>query len=160
VVWLWSIVCATTGHDGATFTGKSTSAVSTLIGSFPVSEILRTPLQQVDGRSCKYSKFQIKGWVNFDPTGKTLGEIAEGIEEGDGFLTLVEVVRVEDDVAKIGDGEARECFENMLAAKRLLQNVDALPKKLVEELRSALNTEGGVAPKKTVIPIASSSAND
>ena len=72
---------------------------------------------------------------------KTLGQIAEGIEEGDGFLTLVEVVRVEDDVAKIDDEEARECFENMLAAKRLLQNVDVLPKKLVDELRSALNPE-------------------
>ena len=47
-----------------------------------MSEILRTPLHEVDGRNVKYYKFQIKGWLNFDPTGKTLGEIAEGIEDG------------------------------------------------------------------------------
>ena len=28
-------------------------------------------------QSGKYSKFQIKGWVNFDATDKTLAEIAE-----------------------------------------------------------------------------------
>jgi hypothetical protein len=125
-----------------------------------VSEILKTSLHEVDGQNLKYSKFQIKGWLNFDPTGKTLGQIAEGIEEGDGFLTLVEVLKVENDVAKIGDEEVRECFENILAAKRLVHNVDVLPKKLVDELRSALNNEDRGASQKTVIPMASSSAND
>jgi hypothetical protein len=104
-----------------------------------VSEILRTPLHEVDGRNLKYSKFQIKGWLNFDPTGKTLGEIAKGLEEGDGLLTLVDVVRVEDDIAKIGEEEAREYFENILAAKRVLRNAEHLPRKLAEELRSAMN---------------------
>ncbi len=52
-----------------------------------MSEILRTPLYQGDSWSVKYHKFQIKGWVNFDPTRKTLGEIAKGMEEGEGFLS-------------------------------------------------------------------------
>jgi hypothetical protein len=126
----------------------------------PVSEILRTPLHQVDSWSGKYHKFQIKGWVNFEPTGKTLGEIAKGIEEGEGFLTLVDVVRVEDDVAKIGDEEAREYFENILAAKRVLRNAADLPRKLAEELRSAMNIEAGVTTQRKVVPIASSPAHD
>jgi hypothetical protein len=126
----------------------------------PVSEILRTPLYPVD-KSGKYYKFQIKGWVNFDPTGKALGEIAKGIEEeGEGFLTLVDVVKVEDDVAKIGDEEAREYFENILAARRVLRNVEDLPRKLAEELRSAMNIEAGVTTERKVVPIASSPAHD
>jgi hypothetical protein len=125
-----------------------------------VSEILRTPLHQVDRSSGKYYKFQIKGWTNFDPTGKKLGEIAKGMEEGDGFLTLIDVVKVEDDVADIGDEEARECFENMLAAKRVLGNAGELPRKLVEELRSAMNSQAEIATDKKVIPIASPPAHD
>jgi hypothetical protein len=125
-----------------------------------VSEILRTPLQQIDSRSGKYHKFQIKGWANFDPTGKSLLEIAKRMEEGDGFLTLVDVVRVENDVSQVGDEEARECFENMLAAKRILRNADELPKKLVEELRSAINTENEVAAEEKVVPIASSPSHE
>jgi hypothetical protein len=104
-----------------------------------VSEILRTPLHQVDSWNGKYHKFQIKGWVNFDPSSKTLAEIAKGMEEGEGFLTLVDVIKVEDDVAKIGDEEAREYFQNMLAAKRVLRNAEDLPRKLAEELRLAIN---------------------
>jgi hypothetical protein len=109
----------------------------------------------------KYFSFQIKGWTNFDPMDKTLARIADGIEQGGGFLTLMEVVRVEDELASIGDEEVRECFANILAAKRLLQNVHGLPKKLIEDLRSALNTEGEqeVVRKKTVASVASSPAN-
>jgi hypothetical protein len=109
----------------------------------------------------KYFSFQIKGWTNFDPMDKTLARIADGMEQGGGFLTLMEVVKVEDDLASIGDEEVRECFANILAAKRLLQNVHGLPKKLMEDLRSALNTEGEqeVVRKKTVASVASSPAN-
>jgi len=92
-------------------------------------------------QSGKFSKFQIRGWVNFDATDKTLAEIAEGIEQGDGFLTLMEVLEVDDDLASIADQEARECFENIIAARKLLQNVHELPKKLIEEFRSALKVE-------------------
>ena len=92
-------------------------------------------------QSGKYSKFQIKGWVNFDATDKTLAEIAEGIEQGEGFLTLMEVLEVDDDLASIADQEARECFENIVAARKLLQKVHELPKKLIEEFRSALRAE-------------------
>ena len=48
----------------------------------------------------------------------------------------------------------RGCFENILAAKRLLQNIHELPTKLIEELRSALKTEEEIVPQKTVHPVA------
>jgi len=124
-----------------------------------VSETLTAPQRSHNHElSGKYSKFQVKGWVNFDATDKTLAEIAEGIEQGDGFLTLMEVLEVDDDLASIGDEEARECFENIIAARKLLQNVHELPKKLIEEFRSALNEV--VAPKKTVAPVSSLAVND
>jgi hypothetical protein len=120
-----------------------------------VPETLRsTPKRQMQEPSGKYSKFQIEGWINFDPTGKTVAEVVQGVEQGDGFLTVVEVVKLETDVAAIGDEDVRECFKNVLAAKRLLQNVHELPKKLIEDLRLALNTEEGVTTEKTVTPIA------
>ena len=109
-----------------------------------------------DEQKEKYFNFQIKGWTNFDPMAKTLGRIAEGIEEGGGFLTLIEVLHVEDDLASIGDEEVRECFANILAAKRLVKNVHELPKQLRDELRSALCAEEEVAPKKPVLPVTSS----
>jgi hypothetical protein len=105
---------------------------------------------KTDEHKEKYFSFQIKGWASFDPMTKTLARVAEGIEEGNGFLTLVEVLQVEDDLASIGDEEVRECFANILAAKRLVRNVHELPKQLVEELRLALTTEEVVAPKKPV----------
>ena len=123
-----------------------------------MSETLTAPRRSHNHeQSGKYSKFQIKGWVNFDATDKTLAEIAEGIEQGDGFLTLMEVLEVDDDLASIGDEEAREWFENIIAARKLLQNVHELPKKLIEEFRSALKAEEEIGPKKTVTSIAKSS---
>ncbi len=98
----------------------------------------------------KYFSFQIKGWTNFDPMDKTLAKVAERIERGDGFLTLVEVLRIEDDVNSIGDEEAKECFENLLAARRLIHNVNDLPEKVREELRAVLKSEEGVASNKVV----------
>ena len=98
----------------------------------------------------KYFSFQIKGWTNFDPMDKTLAKVAERIDRGDGFLTLVEVLRVEENVNSIDDEEAKECFENLLAAKRLIQNVNDLPEKVREELRAVLKSEEGVVPNKIV----------
>ena len=91
---------------------------------------------------------------------KTLARIVEGIEQGGGFLTLVEVLKIEDDLASIGDEEVRECFADILAAKRLVRNVHELPKALLEDLRLALKTEEEDAPKKTVTRAAIPSAND
>jgi hypothetical protein len=107
----------------------------------------------------KYTSFQIKGWTNFDPTDKTLAEIAQGIEQGGGFLTLIEVLRVEDQPDSIDDEEVRECFKNILAATRLVQNAHKLPKRLAEELRSALTTEE-IVPKKTSASVTRSRTND
>ena len=126
-----------------------------------MSEILRAPQKiQTYEQTEQYFSFQIKGSTNFDPMDKTLARIAEGIEEGGGFLSLMEVLKVEDDLASIGDEEVRECFANILAAKRLLRNAHELPKNLIEKLRSALQTDEEVVPKKTVTPMAISSVND
>ncbi len=126
-----------------------------------MSQTLSAPAKnQTSEPSEKYFSFQIQGWTNFNPMDKTLAKIAEGIEQGGGFLTLVEVLQVEDDLASIGDEEVRECFQTVLAAKRLIRNVHELPKTLIEELRSALKTEEEVVPKKTVTAVASLSGND
>jgi hypothetical protein len=98
----------------------------------------------------KYFSFQIKGWTNFDPMDKPLAKVAQGIEQGNGFLTLVEVLRVEDNVASIHDEEARACFENLLAARRLIRNFNDLPARVKEELRAALKTVEEIVPKKIV----------
>ena len=102
----------------------------------------------------KYYSFQIKGWTKFDPMDKTLTKIAENITRGGGFLTLVEVVQVENDLATIGDEEVRECFANILAAERLVKNLHTLPNNLIEELRSALEGDDD-ASKKSVASVAS-----
>ena len=126
-----------------------------------MSETLSTSQRhQTDEHKEKYFSFQIKGWTNFDPMDKTLAGIAEGIEQGGGFLTLIEVLRVEDEVASIEDEEVRECFENLLAAKRLIQNVNELPAKVKEELRAALQTKEEIVPKKTVMKVPGPSANE
>jgi hypothetical protein len=123
-----------------------------------MSEIL-PKMSQADDQGQRYFSFQIRGWTNFDPMNKTLARIAEDIEAGGGFLTLVEVVKSEENIASIDDEEVRECFENIIAAKRLIQNVHELPRKLVEELRSALKEEE-VVPKKNVTAIPSLSSNE
>jgi hypothetical protein len=138
---------------------------------FAMSDTLGAPEKsQTDEHREKYFSFQIKGWTNFDPMDKTLASIAKSIEQGDGFLTLLEVLNVENDLAAIGDEEVRECFANILAAKRLVKTVHELPKNLIQELRTALTTEERGAPRKTVpsvanmpmasLPVASLSGND
>lgn len=97
----------------------------------------------------RYFSFQIKGWTNFDPMDKTLAKVAEGIDRGNGFLTMVEVLEVEDNVASIQDDDVRTCFENLLAAKRLIRNFNDLPARVKEELRAALKT--GDQPAEEVV---------
>jgi hypothetical protein len=110
----------------------------------------------------KYFSFHIKGWSNFDPMNTTLAQVAERIECGDGFLTLVEVTRVEENATAIDDEEAKKWFENLSAAKRLIQNVNELPAKIREELRAALTSEDEVVPNKVVTlgPLPAASVND
>jgi hypothetical protein len=107
---------------------------------------------QIDEPKEKYFNFQIKGWTNFDPMDQTLSRIAEGLENAGGCLTLIEVLRVADELASIDHEEARESFANILAAKRLVRNVHELPKTLIEELRSALKTQEEIILKKSVTP--------
>ena len=116
-----------------------------------MSETLKVlPADQSSKQTAKYFSFQIKGWTIFDPMDKTLGKISERIEGGDGFLTLVETLKVETDLAAIDDEDVRECFENLHAAKRLIQNVNELPAKVKEELRAALRTEAEMVPNKNL----------
>jgi hypothetical protein len=103
---------------------------------------------QTDEHKDKYFSFQIKAWTNFDPMDKSLTKIAVAIQQGEGFLTLVEVLKVEDDLARIGDEKARECFANILAARRLVRNLHELPKALREDLRQAMKAEEEVTPKR------------
>jgi hypothetical protein len=115
---------------------------------------------QTDEHKEKYFSFQIKGWTNFNPMDKTLAAIAAHIEQGNGILTLVEVTKTEHDLAGIGDEEVRECFANILAAKRLVRTAKELPQNLLRELRSALETEGEVASRKPVASVPNLQVND
>jgi hypothetical protein len=89
----------------------------------------------------RFFKVQMKAWTSIDPIGKSLEEIAEVIERGDGFLTSVEILEATDSVASISDEEVRDGFASTLAAKMLLNTISNLPLKLKEELRSALDRE-------------------
>jgi hypothetical protein len=126
-----------------------------------MSETLNAPQKhQTDEHTEKYFNFQIKGWTNIDPMDESLARIAENIEQGGGLLTVVEVLKTEDDLVCIGDDEVRKYFANLLAAKRVVRNIHELPKNLIEDLRSALNRMEEVVPKKTPTPVAIPSAND
>jgi hypothetical protein len=72
-----------------------------------------------------------------------LPEITDAIEHGGGFLIAVEVLEVKDDLSGISDSVAREGFQNILAARRILRSIDVLPSALIEDLRAALNAEAG-----------------
>lgn len=102
-----------------------------------------TPAQRA-----KYFKLQISGWTDFDPMDKELSEITDAIEQGSGFLSAIEVVEVQDDLAAIKDTEVREGFQNILAARRILRSLSDLPKNIVEELRSALRVQEKVDERK------------
>jgi hypothetical protein len=100
----------------------------------------------------RYFKIQMKAWTNFDPMEKTLAEIAQGMEQGNGFLSVIEVLEVADSLASITDEDIRNGFENILAAKRVVRAVSNLPPKLKEELRSALQKETDVEQSPHVVP--------
>jgi hypothetical protein len=109
---------------------------------------------QTEGPKERYFKVQMKAWTNFDPMEKTLSEIAQAMEQGNGFLSVIEVLEVADSLASISDEDIRDGFENVVAAKRLVRAVNNLPAKLKEELRSALEGEAEmksphVIPKKS-----------
>lgn len=101
----------------------------------------------------KYFKLQIRGWTDFDPMDKTLAEIAEAIQRGGGFLTAVEVLEVKDDPAAISDNQVREGFQNILAVRRVLRSIEALPQDLLRDLRTALNSRDEAGKKPAVSDI-------
>ena len=106
-----------------------------------MSETIKAAQTDQSSEVEKYFSFHIKGWTNFDPMNTTLAQVAERIERGDGFLTLVEVLRVEEKASFIDDEEAKKWFENLLAAKRLIQNMSELPANVREDLRAALKEQ-------------------
>jgi hypothetical protein len=125
-----------------------------------MSDTINTPQKiQTDEHKERYFRFQIKGWANFDPTDRPLSKIAESVDQGNGILNLVEVLTIEDDLAAIDDDDVRECFANILAAKRLVRTIRALPENLREQIRLALKAEDGDVPKKTVASVASLPGN-
>jgi hypothetical protein len=124
-----------------------------------MSESTTPQTNPTDEHKEKYFSFHITRWTNFDPINETLARIAEGIEQGNGCLTLLEVERTESDLASIGDEEVRECFANILAAKRLVKRLHELPKNLVDELRVALSTDAQSSPRKAATSVANFPVN-
>jgi hypothetical protein len=118
-------------------------------------ETAKTPQSsEVPAQSGKYFKLQIRGWTDFDPMDRTLPEIAEAIQRGEGFLTAIEVLEVKNDPSDISDNLVREGFQNILAARRILRSIEALPPSLLQELRIALNSRDEVARKPAVSEVA------
>lgn len=117
--------------------------------------MFNTPTKSPEGagrslQGRKYFKFQMSGWTDFDPMDKQLSEITAAIENGGGFVTSVEVLEIQDDLSRIKDEEVAEAFQNILAANRVLRNVDKLPKKLVDDLRSALKDQDAGEAKRSL----------
>jgi len=97
-----------------------------------------TPFTTMDSK--KYFKLQLKAWTNFDPGQHDLTAIADAIQNGGGFVTVMEVTQVSE-LNEINYPEVRERFESLEAAKKILQNLDKLPKSVREQLYSALAVE-------------------
>jgi hypothetical protein len=104
-------------------------------------------------QSKKYFKLQLKAWTNFDPAQEELTSIATAIQNGDGFVTVMEVTQVSE-LNEITDPEVRERFESLAAAEKILQNLDKLPRAVREQLYSALNEGSGQTSKsdRTIAP--------
>jgi hypothetical protein len=96
----------------------------------------------------RYYKVQMRAWTNFDPMEKPLAEIADLMDQGNGFLSVVEVLEVAENLASVADEDVRDGFANILAAKRLLGAIETLPQKLKEELRSALQAGTDMGPRR------------
>ncbi len=92
--------------------------------------------------TARYHKVQIKAWTDFDPTTMDLKQMADNIEHGHGSITAIEVVKVVDTLAAVDDIEVRERFETLQAVDRIMQNVDAIPKALLEKLLEQLISGG------------------
>lgn len=90
-----------------------------------------------------YFKVQFRAWTKFDPTNAELSEIARAVEEGNAFITAIEVIRVAADLQQIDDPDVREQFANIAAADRILRNVEELPLAVRDKLRDALGTDLG-----------------
>src|SRR5690348_18436473 len=95
------------------------------------SSIVPQPNQTTTPKE-RYYKVQMKAWTNFDPMEKTLADIAKSMEQGNGFLSVIEVLEVAENLASVTDEDVRDGFSNILAAKRLLGAVDTLPETLKE----------------------------
>jgi hypothetical protein len=104
--------------------------------SQPLSPI--TAPASVESR--KYFKLQLKAWTSFDPAQYDLTAIADAIQNGGGFITVMEVTQVSG-LNEIGDLEVRERFESLDAAEKLLRNLDKLPKSVRDQLSAALAVE-------------------
>jgi hypothetical protein len=105
------------------------------------SSVVPQSSQTTEGPKERYFKVEMKAWTNFDPMEKTLAEIAQAMDQGNGFLSLIEVLEIADNLASISDEDIRDGFESVVAAKRLVRSVNNLPPKVKEELRSALEAE-------------------
>jgi hypothetical protein len=90
----------------------------------------------------RYHKVQIKAWTDFDPTTLDLKQMADLIERGHGAITAIEVVKIADSLAAVDDIEVRERFETLRAVDHVMQNVDAIPKALLEKLLEHLISGG------------------
>jgi hypothetical protein len=106
------------------------------------------PKQPLPARDGRFYKMQIKGWVDFDPTGRELNELVNAIENGGGFVTVLEVTEVANRLVDITDPEIRERFANVVAVDRILRNAADLPSALKEKLQRALGSESSQTEKE------------
>ena len=114
-----------------------------------MSEVAKVPPISTTPKSPgKYFKIQVRGWTDFDPLDKRLPEIADAIERGGGLLTAIEVLDIKEELSDINDNVVREGFQNILAARRVLQTIGELPTSLIEDLRAALNIPAETAKKR------------
>jgi hypothetical protein len=104
------------------------------------------PNQQGIPQNVQFYKVQIKGWIDFDPTGRALRDVAQAIDSGSGVMTAMEVSQVANGVSEINDPEVRERFADIAAVNRILENVDGLPGSLKEKLERALKAEPQAHP--------------
>jgi hypothetical protein len=100
------------------------------------------PVSQQTSANQRYYKIQIKAWTAFDPSTMDLKQITEHVDRGQGALTAIEVTKVVDSLSAVDDLEVRERFETLEAVQRVLENVDAIPKALVEKLLEQLISGG------------------
>ena len=108
---------------------------------------LKQPLSARDGR---FFKVQIKGWLDFDPTGREFKDIAQAVENGSALVSVVEVTQVANGLEEINDPEVRERFADIIAVNRILQNLVELPSSLKNKLHRALKNEPSPGAKDSV----------